>query len=426
MVFTEVKNLGGYGMSNVLRVGRTIWAVSALATLTACAMVSDPKASQREIAALIPSDFTADRAMNALSRGDTSTAESYALGALRRNPKDPYALLVAGLVHQATNRYEQARQYYDVIISNQLPGSVMLPSENGTLQPRPVMEVAKANRDLLDKITGRIHSGSIFDSGRNGAVPPPTDAESNVTGRFHILKRLLDAGLVTPEEYSHRRSVNIGALLPFSAPPPALGLERPVPPENQIVSRLLALATAVENREMQPREQAVAMPPRPPQDLLEQGQAVGRLERMRTAGLISSEEAARDRQALERAFETQQAGMLVDGTSTGLRYGGAEHKADQNAVKTSSLSHKGAGHWGVSLMVAKSEGEAATGLEQIKAKFPEELGHTQMAVKSVELKGRGQRWRVVVGPLEGQGAAKRLCKTMKLHRQGCDPVTMGD
>jgi Short C-terminal domain/SPOR domain len=431
-------------MSNGFRAGRTILALTALAAVAACSMVSDPKASQREVAALIPSDYTADRAMTALSRGDTGTAETYALGALRRNPKDPYALLVAGLAHQATNRYDQARQYYDVIISNQLPGSVMLPSDNGTLQPRPVVEVARANRDLVDKITGRGRPGSIFDAGRGAGGPVSTDAETNVAGRFRILKRLLDDGLLTPEEYTRRRTTNLGALLPFSAPPPAQGLERPVPPDGQITDRLRALATAVENREMQPREQgeertmildalmpgqprAIALPPLPPKDLLEQGQAVGRLERMRTAGLITSEEAARDRQALERAFETQQAGMPVEGSSTGLRYGGLPNKNNgKGGVSASSLGAKAATGWGVSLMLAKTEAAATTGLEQVKAKFPEELGNVPLSVKRAEIRGKGTRWRVVGGPLDGKQGATRLCKTLKLHRQACDAISLTD
>lgn len=406
-----------------------------------------------------------DASSAALTRGDFPAAERYAIAALRYNPKDPVALMNAGMAYQGMGQYDLARQYYEVIITNQILGSVMAPGDGGVVMPRSVVDVARANMALIDKITGRSHPRSIQESGRPtgapavGAPPLPSinpipapgrplvssgalepiaatgyaqpgrvsDAEANVAGRFRILKRLLDDGLVTPEEYSRRRSANAGALLPFTNPAPALGLERPIPGDEAVARRLRDLADALEHREMSAPEHAgerttildallpekprrLDNPPLPPKDMIEAGQAVGRMERLRAAGLISDVEARKERDAIERSLDVQLAGQRVSGSASGLRPGAA------GSAGPAAATVKASG-WGVSLGSSKSEEGARKLWTGIKGKFPEELG-----ALDAQFKTAGGRTKVVAGPLSGKDAARKLCKTLKLHRQACDPV----
>ncbi len=80
------------------------------------------------------------------------------------------------------------------------------------------------------------------------AAPRFSDVEANIVSRFKTIANLRDQGLITPEEFSRRRQANIGALLPLTSPPPAAGLDRPVPNADQISARLRAIGRALEMR----------------------------------------------------------------------------------------------------------------------------------------------------------------------------------
>lgn len=259
-----------------------------------------------------------------------------------------------------------------------------------------------------------------------------SDAETNVAGRFRILKRLLDEGLITPEEFSRRRTANAGALLPFTLPAGSVGLDRPIPGDEAVVTRLRDLGATLETRAITPAQHAAERgtildallpaqprkldnPPMPPRDMIEAGQAVGRVERMRGAGLVSDAEAKKEKDAIERSLDGQLASMRVNGTATGLR-AGAPGSAGPMAAPVTAKPVTG---WGVALTSAKSEDGARKAWEGIKAKFPEQLGSMDAQIKHV-----GTRYKVIAGPVASKDAAKKLCKTLKLHRQACDPATL--
>lgn len=451
-------------MRTVSRLGRTAAAVTMMAALAACAPILDPRGTQDTVNGMVYAGAT-DASSAALTRGDFPAAERYAIAALRFNPKDPVALMNAGLAYQGMGQYDLARQYYEVIITNQVAGTVMAPGDGGVVMPRSVMDVARANMAVVDKITGRSVPRSIQESGRPtgapgvGAPPLPSvspipapgrplvsagqlepiaasgfsqpgrvsDAEANVAGRFRILKRLMDEGLVTPEEYNRRRAANAGALLPFTNPAASAGLDRPIPGDEAVSRRLRDLADALEHREMSAPEHAserttildallpekprkLDNPAQPPKDMIEAGQAVGRVERLRAAGLVSDAEARKERDAIERSLDVQLAGQRVTGTATGLRAG-----APGSAGPAASAAK--ASGWGVALGSSKSEEGARKLWAGIKGKFPEEL-----SALDAQFKAAGSRTKVVAGPLSGKDAARKLCKTLKLHRQACDPV----
>lgn len=403
--------------------------------------------------------------MTALSRGDYPAAERSALETLRAKPKDPHALMAAGMVYQATNRYDLARQYYEVIVTNQPQAMVMVPGEG----PRQIVDVARANIAQIDRLSGRSVVRDASQSGRaagtvpsdeppmspsrtvtgaqafEGMVPgaqsavvtpariAPTQAETNVAGRFRTLRRLFDEGLITSEEYTRRRSANLGALLPYStATPPSVGLDRPLPGDDVVVERLRALALALESRAITPRELAaertaildalipsdarkVELPALAPRDMLEAAQAVGRLERLRAMGLVSVDEVAREREAIERALDGTLASARVTGSVTGLRHG------QPPAAANGAAGYIKAGQ-GVLLAIVKSEDAARKAWAGIKQRYPEQLDKLEATFKRVDLGEKGVRWRVLAGPLSGAEAARSLCKTLKLHRQSCDPA----
>ena len=408
-------------------------------------MMTSQKVSD-DIGNVMNSDHATDRAISALSKGDISAAQSLAQVALKRDSKDPYALLVAGLAYEAAGRYDLARQYFQVIVTNRPVATIVLPDDKGVMQERPVVDIALANLDKVDRLTGRSAAVSVAESGRaRGAELPafrPTDPESSVTGRFRILKRLLDEELITPDEYALRRAGNIGALLPLTGGIPAAGLERPIPDDSQIVARLRMLKDAIEAREMLPREAAgeravildgllpaqpkvKAIPPLPPKDVLEVGSAVGRLERLRTIDMISADEAQKEKMALDQSLDRTLSAKTAAGNITGLKYGlppPAQSAISPVSEKKVAQDASAKANWGVSLGLVGDEEEAKTQAAQIKAKFPEELGSKSLSVRKVTVKG-GDKWQIVTNA-ESKDAARRLCKTMRLHRQACEAVTL--
>lgn len=457
-------------MNDGWRLRRLAFAAITAGALAGCAPFFDPQGA-REVFGSITDSNPTDSAMAALGRGDYPNAERHAMAALKRTPKDPHALLVAGLVHQATGRLDTARQYYEVIVTNNIDGMLMVPDDNAVLVPRSVMDVARANLAAVDKMTGRHTPRSIAQSGRApgasvvGAPPLPvpdlnadplppapsaglvtqpgriTDAEANVAGRFRILNKLLSEGLITPEEHAARRAANLGALLPYSVPPGAQGLDRPIPRDDAVIERLKALAATLETRAISAREHAeeravildallptarkAELPALPPRDIIEAGAAVGRLERMRAAGLVGAEEAKRERSAIETILDASLASARVTGSATGLRHGtptpaqAAQLKGGQGATGQN-------GGWGLRLDTSpKTEAQARKAWEIFKGRHPSELGKLDAAFVKMELPGKGTRWAVVAGPLTDREAANRICTAMKLKRQACDTIPFG-
>lgn len=454
-------------------VSRVLLAVSLAATLAGCGALNDTRGfTDAVMKSPLLDDDSSEKAMAALTRGEYSTAERVAVAALRRNPKDPYALYVAGMVYQATGRYDLARQYYEVILANRPQVMITVPSQGGP-QVRSLIDVAQANLLVVDKLLGRTVAGSAIRSGRGSEAVPQqfepltprqagrgmvaaqplddpgmapsaamaagqgaTQAEGNVTSRFKTLRRLLDEGLITPDEQARRRNANVGALLPYSSKvTPAQGLERAAPSEQQVVDRLRALAAALETRALSPAEHAaeraaildallpaeprrVEMPVLPPKDVMEAASAVGRVERLRAANLVSPDEAKREKAAVEKVLDAQLARQPVSGTATGLR----QASGNGNGAKASSGS-SGGGTPGIGLGTAKTEEAARDTWEKAKAKFPEELANLNASFPKIDQGDRGTRWRIVAGPMKSRSDAQKLCKVLKLYRQACEATS---
>lgn len=434
-----------------------VLAALATGTLAACGALTQPHEFADDVRLFVDNGSQTSQALNALTRSEMTEAERHALLALRINPRDPYALYVAGMVYQSTGRFDLAHQYYEALIANQ-PQATLTTTVQGMPQVRSLIDIAQANLAVVDRLSGRYIPRSAAQSGRmpdldtlageprapiaggrgpivaqpldaSGAPGPavgPTDGESNIASRFRLLKRLLDEGLITPDEYSRRRAANLGALVPHAVPtPPALGLDRPAPGDSQVLDRLKALTQSLETRAISPAEHAAErttildallpatprqldLPPLPVKGVMEGAAAVGRAERLRAAGLISADESRSERSAVERQLD----GLNGTAPVSALRQAPTSGRAKAAAASPAGI--------GVILATLKSEDAARTGWARIKAKFPEELGGMEASIFQVELPKRGTRWQVVAGPIKSRDEARKLCKTLRLYRQPCD------
>jgi tetratricopeptide (TPR) repeat protein len=434
-----------------------VLAALATGTLAACGALTQPHEFADDVRLFVDNGSQTSQALNALTRSEMTEAERHALLALRINPRDPYALYVAGMVYQSTGRFDLARQYYEALIANQ-PQATLTTTVQGMPQVRSLIDIAQANLAVVDRLSGRYIPRTAAQSGRmpdldtlagepqapiaggrgpivaqpldaSGAPGPavgPTDGESNIAKRFRLLKRLLDEGLITPDEYSRRRAANLGALVPHAVPtPPALGLDRPAPGDAQVLDRLKALTQSLETRAISPAEHAAErttildallpatprqldLPPLPVKGVMEGAAAVGRAERLRAAGLISADESRSERSAVERQLD----GLNGTAPVSALRQAPTSSRAKAAAASPAGI--------GVILATLKSEDAARTGWARIKAKFPEELGGMEASIFQVELPKRGTRWQVVAGPIKSRDEARKLCKTLRLYRQPCD------
>ncbi|CCG41290.1 SPOR domain-containing protein [Magnetospirillum molischianum] len=445
-----------------MKTGRIVLAVLAAGALVACGAINQPHQVAEDIRVLADDGDHTSQALNALTRSEMTEAERHALEALRLNPRDPYALYVAGMVYQLTGRYDLARQYYEALLANR-PQVTLTTTVQGMPQVRSLADIAQANLTVVDRLTGRYIPRTAAQSGRmpdlntlagepqtpvvgqrgpiqaqpldvTGAPGPaigPTDGDTNVASRFRLLKHLLDEGLITPDEYSRRRAANLGALLPYAVPtPPAQGLNRPAPDDSQVIDRLKALTRTLETRAISPDEHAaerttildallpatprqVEMPPLPVKGVMEGAAAVGRAERLRASGLISAEEARSERSAVERQLD----GLGGAAPASVLRQAPDSGRARPAATAAAAAAPTGIG---VILATLKSEEAARTGWARIKAKFPEEVGGMEASIFKVELPKKGTRWQVVAGPIKSREEARKLCKTLRLYRQPCD------
>ncbi len=280
---------------------------------------------------------------------------------------------------------------------------------------------------------------------RSPTIVPET--EDNVVARFKILRTLRERGLVTPDEYNVRRAANIGALLPLTAPPPAAGLARTVPSGQQIIQRLQAIGRALEMKAITVRQHnaersviidglmpaaphAIANPGIPPQGLLEAADEVRRLERLLEEGLITSDEALKERNAIEANLQPKPPAMpnSMPGAMSGQQQKPAEHgenKMTTDAPKVEMMKDDGP-RPGLHLASYRSEADANRGWTQLRRAFRSLIGDLHPEVVRVNLgPGKGVYYRLIVGPLANQAEVTRICKNLKDRRQYCEPAFVG-
>lgn len=410
-----------------------------------------------------------------LTKGNYIASENHFQKALRVNPKDVHALIGAGILYQNTGQVTKAREMYEAILA-------IRPSEAEQfivlqqVSTRPVSQIASVNLSLIESggVLGDMQAGAgqTLAASRQGQPLPPlasqssgtamtarpsataanqammaddiasvsfADGDSNIVSRFSTMKALRDQGLVTPDEYNQRRQANVGSLLPLTAPPPAAGLDRPVPSTEQISSRLNAIGRALQMNAITVSQHAseralildalmpaapvmVANNGAPPQGLLEAADSVRRLEKLREDGFITSDEYVRERSAIEAAMQivpgasppSSVASMPVD-AMTAPAPPVPEVMAPKAPVGPQPAVH---------LASYKSKQTADRGWTQLKRAHAEQLGNLGYTVKQVNLGSKGTFYRLIAGPVGSEAEASSLCRDLKRRRQFCEATFM--
>ena len=287
-----------------------------------------------------------DEAMIHFTLGEYEQAAEASERALIKNPSDPYALMIAGISYDNLGYPNKSRRYYeDLMETTGVETGAFGQAQN--LPPQDLRTVAAQrltmmeNRDkpyaVVDPQTGvatfregadktfsvsgtvspvKAETFTVQNKAAKGGFDMLSEKDRNVVQRFLTFIRLRDEKLVTETEWQARRTVNLGALLPYSMVPAGLGLDLPSPPSPEIVHRLDALRSALELRAITPREHAVERetilnallpanpqyrmaPMAPPKDVLDGAEKLRRLEMLLNAGLITPKEAEYEKKVLE-------------------------------------------------------------------------------------------------------------------------------
>lgn len=421
-----------------------------------------------------------------LSKGNNVQAQGHFQAALKANPNDVYALYGLAVMYQNTGQPSRARQLYEQILTLDpqpveeiliwadkqtqpitdiaqvnmvrlengqpaampgapMPGQAMGQSMTGQSMGQPgAAPQAMPQSQLYVQPGGAVGQPQAMApqgqmSGGGQDQPMFQDADLNIVKRFDALRALLDQGLITQEEFVQRRTANVGALLPQTSKPPATGLDRPVPSVEQISGRLRAISRALEMRALSPAQHmaersmildalmpakpaSVQNPPPPPKGLMEAADAVRRLEMLKNRDLITSDEYAKERAAIERSMQpspgTQPAGGDMASQSGS---GGAQA---QNLSASSSQPKLSGFQPGVHLASYRREADAQKGWAELQRKFGQ-LSTLSPHIERVNLGGsKGVFFRLKAGPLPSNGAAQDLCRQLKAKRQYCEPTTV--
>ncbi len=392
-----------------------------------------------------------EQGLGKLAKGEMIAANALFDQALKANPADVYALMGKGLILQRWNEPSQARQAYQAVLALHPDPSVKIATA-GSPEPQSILELATANLEALEDAgvaqggamlapatqqamqnvaTAPVRPASVT-SGR-AAAPSPflNEGDANTMARFETLGKLRDQGLITPDEYAERRRANIGAMLPYTNPKPAsTGLDRPVPPAEQIIGRLNAINRALEMRAINMRQHAAERttiidgllpvtpratmnPALPPKGMMENADAIRRLEATRERGLISTEEYTKEKAELDKLATVPTPpppAPTVGAAPTTPVTGAALTGGPQPAVHLASY---------------RSEDDAQKGWAQLRRAYPQ-LGPLQPEVSRVNLGAqKGVFYRLLAGPLPSQSDADRICRELKAKRQFCEVAFMG-
>ncbi|MFC1673972.1 tetratricopeptide repeat protein [Pseudomonadota bacterium] len=452
-----------------LRIATIVFAMGGLsATLSACGVMQQSEILNGNFWTLgggNTDNNEAELGLAELAKGDIVLAQTHFEKALKANPNDVHALYGLAVLYQNTGQATRSRQLYEQIVSMTPPPreEILIWADK---QTQPIFEVAQVNLHLLANgqpaglpgapmpgvqpmspqsmspqvMSPQMQPGpqvSTWGQGIGQPTPPPaapapmfTDADLNIVDRFKTLRALLDQGLITQDEFVARRQTNVGALLPLSSAPPASGLDRPVPSVDQVTGRLRAIGRALEMRALSPaqhmaertmildalmpaRPANVSLPALPPKGLMEAADLVRRLEMLKEADLITSDEYSKERAAIEATMQPPQA------SPSAASMQGAEPMAMDSGPQLSGFQPA------VHLASYRKQGSADKGWAGLVKRYGSQLGGLEYRVERVDLGGgKGVFYRLKAGPLPSNAAAQDLCRKLKAKGQYCEPSTI--
>lgn len=315
---------------------RMRWSGLAAALLAGSALAGCAVGEGGMVEIMAPPAPAVDSALAALSRGRLAEAEDWSARALAANPRDPYALLIQGMLAERAGQPEVAREAYAAILALKPDATIDLTPLDMDTAPRPLTEIAAGRMNRLPPAP--VRSGFARVPGVTGPTametPAPGPAQGadetdpvweTISQRFEIMKRLYADSLITDVEYSDRRAENRGALLPLTQPPPSAGLSRPAPRATAVAGRLRDLANSFERGAISARDHAeerraildamlpadpllreqADMRPKSPRAVESMGR---RLEDALRRGLITPDEYEAERAALRRIAMEQAPG----------------------------------------------------------------------------------------------------------------------
>jgi hypothetical protein len=268
-------------------------------------------------------------------------------------------------------------------------------------------------------------------------------AQRNVVERFETLRRLQEEGLITADEFGRRRNANIGALLPYTREPGAMGLERSVPSGDAIVARLVALRRSFEMRAITATQHALertmilnALLPEnpddrtdrrpPPADVIEGAAVVGHLDMLRSKNLITSQELDAEKNAIEHVLRT---GLLPSQETAASGGKKAPAKTAAAAKPKAAGSDAAAAEAAVSAEITgpvlhlasfRSEAAAKQGWQEAQSHNKAALGSLKPIIRKVDLGAeRGIFYRLMTGPFNTLSDAEAVCIQLKQNNQFC-------
>lgn len=430
-------------------------AFSTMIALGACSAIQEGAFSDAAFWSQGPiaENSRAELGLAELAKGNNVGALANFESALKVNPNDVHALFGSALVYQNTGQPERARDFYEQILLLDPPPSDTILVWSGN-RPQMISELAGINLTLMQgrpasqmaaQASGDMNSDAMPTSQLHITPNAPSmavaniqageirfaDGDASIVGRFKSVRQLMDQGLITQDEFLLRRNANIGALLPLTSPPPSAGLDRPVPPADQIAGRLRAISRALEMRAitvgqhgaersmildalMPAKISSVALPPPPPSGLMQAADAVRRIEMLKQVDLITSDEYTRERAAIEQAMQTQAGASVMSAAKA------AAMPQTLGGAKTMSGSQPG-----VHLASYRQQKAAERGWVELSKRFASQLDGLVMNIERIDLGGtKGKFYRLKAGPLASNAEAKSLCRTLKASRQYCEPTTV--
>ena len=432
--------------------GRTL-ILSVIAIFVAgCDLLSNAKFMERFQRQSQPKDSTtlSEQAIGKFAKGEILQAQVLFDRALQNNPRDVHALLGKGLIFQQTGQIPKARAAFEAVLALQ-PGNAHKLVVMNNLRPQSLQALASMNLALL-KNQGlasslvseeaqqmRQNAKEKLRAGRSKRTPNYTDRsreqkhismvssdDKRIITRFETLLKLRDQGLMTPDEYDARRKANLGALLNLTQRPPAVGLNRTVPSAELIIQRLRAIGKALELRAITVRQHGAerttiinglmpadpqnrALPQPAPKGLLASADAIRRVEMLQEKGLITLQEATREKLAIEKTLSL---------------YSAPVPKKVVKKVEKKKAAPSGP-RPAVHIASFRSRKAADRGWAGLRRAHRALLGNMKPEITRVNLGGKkGVFFRLVVGPLASNADADSVCRQLKRRRQYCEPAFM--
>ncbi len=139
--------------------------------------------------------------------------------------------------------------------------------------------------------------------------------------------------------------------------------------------------------------------------------AVRRLEIMNASGLITSDEYAKERAAIERSMQPRAAAPRP-----------AAAAATANPAGPQEMAAKGGSQPAVHLASYRSQKAADRGWAQLRRAHRSLFGKLRHEITKVNLGRKGTFYRLKVGPVKD---ANGMCRKLKKRRQFCEASVMG-